>query len=389
MIRDRIVSFERVKARDLKANPSNWRTHPRMQSGVLKGVLADVGYADALIARRVGEELILIDGHLRKSLDPDQTVPVLVVDLDADEADRLLAVLDPIAGLAGADPGALSALLDRIQTTDEAIEDLLERLRRSLPAERKPRPGHDLAEAKVGTGELWRIGEHLLACKDSREPAAFAGLGSFDLMITDPPYGVDYVGKTLDALRIPGDRPSELAQLLDAVFANAANVLKPGAPVYVFAPSGKQLVEFLGAFSRHFSLRQILVWAKGRIVLGHGDYHYAHELVIYGNAAGKRRRRGGLGWYGGDAKSSVLTYPSPLASPDHPTPKPVELVKELISNSSRRNARVLDPFAGSGSTLVAAAQSNRSSAGIELSARYASVALSRLQEETGQAASHG
>lgn len=389
MIRDRIVSLERVKASDLKTNPSNWRTHPRLQSGVLKGVLADIGYADALIARRVGPDLVLIDGHLRKSLDPDQTVPVLVVDLDEDEADMLLGVLDPIAGLAGADPGALSALLDRIKTTDEAIEDLLERLRRSLPAERKPRPRGDLEQAKVRTGELWRIGEHLLACRDSREPEAFAGLGSFDLMITDPPYGVDYVGKTVDSLRIPGDCSSGLAELLDAAFANAADVLKPGAPVYVFAPSGRQLVEFLDCFSRHFSLHQILVWAKGRIVLGHGDYHYAHELVIYGNAAGKTRRRGGLGWYGGDSKSSVLSYPSPLASPDHPTPKPVELLKELILNSSRRKARVLDPFAGSGSTLVAAAQSNRAGAGIELSEGYASVALTRLQEETGQAAIHG
>src|SRR5438477_8835640 len=107
-IRDRIVNLERVRAADLKPNPKNWRRHPGPQRAALRALLADIGYADALLARRTADgSLELVDGHLRRSLTPEALVPVLVLDLDEAEADLLLATLGPLASLAEPDPRSL------------------------------------------------------------------------------------------------------------------------------------------------------------------------------------------------------------------------------------------------------------------------------------------
>ena len=103
LIRDRIVELRRVPARSLIPHPRNWRKHPKAQADALRGVLAEVGYADALIARETADGLQLIDGHLRAETTPDQEVPVLVLDVTEAEADKLLVSLDPLAALAGTD----------------------------------------------------------------------------------------------------------------------------------------------------------------------------------------------------------------------------------------------------------------------------------------------
>src|SRR5947208_1474733 len=95
-VKDRVVELRRVPARDLLPNPANWRRHPERQRAALRGILRQIGYADALLARQEGDRLRLIDGHLRQSLDPDQVVPVLVLDVDEAEADLLLTTLDPL-----------------------------------------------------------------------------------------------------------------------------------------------------------------------------------------------------------------------------------------------------------------------------------------------------
>ncbi len=128
-IRDRIKEFRRVTASSLKPNPKNWRTHPDRQKDVLKGVLAEIGYADALLARELPDgSLELIDGHLRAETTPDKQVPVLVLDLDEEEADKLLAVLDPLATLAGKDDELLASLVDSIETDNAAMQSLLAEL---------------------------------------------------------------------------------------------------------------------------------------------------------------------------------------------------------------------------------------------------------------------
>jgi len=128
-IRDRIKELRRVKASQLRPHPKNWRTHPKAQQDALRGLLAEVGYADALLVRELPDgSLQLIDGHLRAETTPDQQVPVLVLDLDEHEAAKLLALLDPLAGLAEADEDVLADLLAHVETENEALRAVLDRM---------------------------------------------------------------------------------------------------------------------------------------------------------------------------------------------------------------------------------------------------------------------
>jgi hypothetical protein len=125
-IRDRIKKLVRVKASDLRPNPKNWRTHPQGQADALKGVLAEVGIADAVIARELEDgSLMLLDGHLRTETLGDERVPVLVLDVDEAEGDKILATLDPMAALAGSDKVKLDELLREIDTGSEAVSEML------------------------------------------------------------------------------------------------------------------------------------------------------------------------------------------------------------------------------------------------------------------------
>jgi hypothetical protein len=127
-IRDRVKEFRRVHARDLIPNPKNWRTHPQAQQDALRGILAEIGYADALIARETPQGLILIDGHLRAETTPDAEVPVLILDVTEEEADKILVTLDPLAAMADSDRDALKELLATVESESQAVKDLLCRI---------------------------------------------------------------------------------------------------------------------------------------------------------------------------------------------------------------------------------------------------------------------
>ncbi len=171
-IRNRIKEFLQVPARELIPNPKNWRTHPDNQKNALKGILAEIGYADALIARRLDDgQLQLIDGHLRAETTPDQTVPVLVLDLDESEADKLLALLDPLSAMAGADAQLLDELTARMETQNDAVRNLLDTIRANaqidIPADKSPEDDDALTTPKeVEVPELFQI---LVACDDENQ----------------------------------------------------------------------------------------------------------------------------------------------------------------------------------------------------------------------------
>ncbi len=124
-IRDRVRELRRVKAGELTPNPKNWRTHPKAQADALRGILAEVGYADALLARELPDgSLMLVDGHLRAETTPDQEVPVLILDINEAEADKLLLSLDPLAALAETNAVALDALLREVDTGSEGLQQM-------------------------------------------------------------------------------------------------------------------------------------------------------------------------------------------------------------------------------------------------------------------------
>jgi len=145
-IRDRIKELRRVSASKLQPNPKNWRTHPTAQQDSLKAVLAEIGYADALLARETLEGgLMLIDGHLRAETTPDQEVPVLILDVDEAEADKLLATLDPLAAMAGADDAKLAVLLQNVKTGSAALQEMLTQLAADAGAVLPPDPEAETA----------------------------------------------------------------------------------------------------------------------------------------------------------------------------------------------------------------------------------------------------
>src|SRR5690348_5005494 len=203
-IRDRVKSFSRVKASAIRPSPHNWRTHPKAQANALKGLLAELGFAGAVLARELPDgNLEAIDGHLRLDTMGDREVPVLITDLDAAEAKKLLAVFDPIGAMAEADTAKLDALLKDVSTDNEALRNLLDGLAHDNGlAVVEPGAGGDEFDAtpeatgptRTKAGELWVIsGKHRLLvgdCTDAGNVARLMGGEKAGLCNTDPPYGV-------------------------------------------------------------------------------------------------------------------------------------------------------------------------------------------------------
>jgi len=240
------------------------------------------------------------------------------------------------------------------------------------------------ASWKTCRGQVWTIPSntrrgvvHRLLCGDSTDPAdvgRLVGDGKAKWLWTDPPYGVEYEGRTKDALTIQNDGAEGLPGLLKTAFAHANNILADGSPIYVAHPAGALSLEFGKAFlEAGWHWHQTLVWLKDTMVLGHSDYHYRHEPLLYGWKAGKTRS-----WYGGRDQVSIFEIPRPKASELHPTMKPPELVAHCLRNSSRVADVGYEPFSGSGTTLVACEQTGRGCLGMELDPKYVAVALERL-----------
>lgn len=155
-IRDRIKEFRRVKASELMPSPKNWRTHPKEQKEALQGLLAEIGFANAVLARETPHGLMLIDGHLRTETMGESEIPVLILDVNEDEANKLLLTVDPLAAMAEADAVALDGLMREVQTSNEAVANMLE----SLAEKHKIIDTSDKANDKKDDGD----GSGVLVC---------------------------------------------------------------------------------------------------------------------------------------------------------------------------------------------------------------------------------
>jgi DNA modification methylase len=404
-IRDRIKELRRVKASELVPNPKNWRRHPKEQAAALKGLLAEVGYADALLARELADgRLILIDGHLRAETTKKAIVPVLVLDVTEAEADKLLLTLDPLAAMALSDQEQVKALLEVVRTDSQAVGALLERVAGQEAWQAVNGPGEIVdpraasdrtaeLKAKWATerGQLWQIGEHRIVCADCRDQAAVGRLWgdnaqSLRMIWTDPPYGVDYAAKNAylnradrgNRIQVPIENDKLTAGETGFLFKSALGVAKgwarSGASLYATVPSGPLLVYFIQAFTAAgFTFRAQLTWVKQQFVIGMADYHHRYEPILYGWLPD------GAHYFIDDRRQDdVFEVDKPHVSDLHPTTKPVELIARMIRNSSREGELVYDPFCGSGSTLLAAHQLGRIGYGVEIDPGYLAVTLERL-----------
>lgn len=199
-----------------------------------------------------------------------------------------------------------------------------------------------------------------------------------DLLITDPPYNVDYEGGTNDALSIQNDNMSEneFIAFLKAAFQNADNHMKAGAAFYIWHASRTQK-QFEETMS--WTIRQQLIWVKSSIVLGRQDYQWKHEPCFYGWKEGASHK-----WYSDRSQTTILEFDKPNRNAEHPTMKPVELFAYQIQNSTKQGDTILDLFGGSGTSLIAAEQTNRRCRMLELDEKYADVIVKRYKALTGQ-----
>ena len=394
-IRDRIKELRRVPANELRPNPNNWRTHPEKQLNAIRGVLAEVGFAGAELARELEDgTLELIDGHARAEVAGTAEVPVLVLDVNEAEANKILATFDPIGAMADSDAAKLDAVLRDVETANEDLSQMIADLANEaglyiddfaseIEEDEVPEPP---ADPITKPGDLWVLGRHRLLCGDSTKEQDVKSLmdgNKADLWLTDPLYNVAYTGKTSDALTIQNDSMSDdnFRKFLRSCFAHSFEVLKPGASFYIWHADSEGY-NFRGAVHEcEQTVRQCLIWAKNTMVMGRQDYQWKHEPCLYGWKKGASH-----GWYSDRKQTTLLEFERPTRSSEHPTMKPVTLFSYQIGNSTAPQGLVYDSFLGSGTTLIAAEQLGRTCYGMELSPQYCDVIVERWQNLTGEKA---
>jgi DNA modification methylase len=418
MIRDRIRELRRVSAKELLANPKNWRRHPKAQADALRGLLTEIGYADALLARELPDgQLMLIDGHLRKDTTPDAMLPVLVLDVNAEEADKLLLTLDPLASLAESDAERIGALLQTVRTDSAAVEELFrrtagDRLWNLIHPQAEPPALIDQAgelQKKWSTeaGQLWRIGDHRLLCGDATKAEDVSRLMGSEraiLFATDPPYAVGYTG---------GSHPQSWGnkgaankdkdwsgQYVEAKNADVKNTEEAGIELYrgfIKTALESAIVRNAAWYLWHASKRhsmvekvwtefgafvhQQLIWVKSRPVLTYSTYLWQHEPCLFGWVKGEKPKtlRSQIGATAGEFPTTVWEVPSSEVETDaHPTSKPCRLFSLPIEMHTERGDICYEPFSGSGSQLVAAQQTGRRCYALEKSPPFVAVALERM-----------
>lgn len=358
----------------------------------LKRSIEQFGYVEPVIWNKVTGRVVGGHQRLKVLIDMGITeVECVVVELLEDKEKALNIALNKISGewdkdklalliadLQGADFDVSLTGFDPAELDDlfkDSIKDGIHDDDFDVDAELKEPPITKL-------GDVWILGRHRLVCGDSTKTDTFDLLmagAKANLVITDPPYNVNYEGS---AGKIKNDNMANDAFyhfLLDA-FINTEAVMADDASIYVFHADTEGL-NFRRAFSdAGFYLSGCCIWKKQSLVLGRSPYQWQHEPVLYGwKKAGKHQ------WYTGRKETTIWEFDKPKKNGDHPTMKPIPLLAYPIMNSSMSNTLVLDPFGGSGSTLIACEQSDRSCYTIELDEKFCDVIVKRYIEQVGSA----
>ena len=238
--------------------------------------------------------------------------------------------------------------------------------------------------ARTKPGEIYQLGKHRLMCGSSTDPEqviTLMGGKTADMLLTDPPYGVEYVGGTgmmIENDNLAGD---EFLQFLKDAFNAADQVMRPGAAFYIWHADSNGAI-FRNACSMvGWQVRQCLIWVKNTIVMGRQDYQWKHEPCLYGWKAGAAHD-----WENDRKQTTVLEYDKPLKSELHPTMKPIPLFDYQMRNNTKAGNAVLDLFAGSGTTIIAAEQNGRRAYCMELDPKYCDVIIDRWEKFTGKKA---
>jgi DNA modification methylase len=405
--KNRIVGYGEEPPDQLLANEKNWRIHPKTQQEALKGALSKVGIVqNVIVNRRSGK---MIDGHLRVQMaisENQPTVPITYVDLSDEEEALVLATIDPVTGLAGTDQELLDSLITDIRLSDlgmdlgTGLNDLLNSLSPdpSLAAVEGEDDVPELPSEPVSRmGDLWLLGDHRLLCGDCTDSATVSRLLQSSqplIMITDPPYGIELDSEWRDRAGLNGHGPAEASYMKHRTEGHTNTSISSDTRAdwsEAFALVGSLEVAYVwhaSKFTREvldgllrigFLHHQQIIWNKGRTVLTRTHYWFQHEPCWY-------VRKKNAPWFGKPGENSTIwDSPSPkfiMGSSneekfDHPTQKPVELMRRPILNHTKRADVVYDPFLGSGTTLAAAEVTGRICYGIEIDPRYVDVICQR------------
>ena len=369
---------------------NNARTHSAEQINKLRASLREFGFINPVIIDR---EFNVIAGHGRiaaAKAEGISKVPCVFADHLTEAQKKAYILADNRMALdAGWDEEMLKVEIEALQAEDIDISltGFDEKELASLFDTDTDAQEDDFdVDAELGkpcvtqSGDIWTLGKHTLVCGDSTKEDTYAALmdgRKANLVITDPPYNVNYEG-TAGKIKNDNMAADKFYQFLFDAFSNMANVMADDASIYVFHADTEGL-NFRKAFAdAGFYLSGCCIWKKQSLVLGRSPYQWQHEPVLYG-----WKKKGKHQWYTGRKESTIWEFDKPKRNGDHPTMKPVPLLAYPIRNSSMANSVVLDPFGGSGSTLIACEQTDRICLTIELDEKFCDVIVKRYIEQVG------
>ena len=241
-------------------------------------------------------------------------------------------------------------------------------------------------EPRSKSMQIYQLGRHRLMCGDSTkldDVQKLMGEVRADMLLTDPPYNVSYEGKTKDALTIKNDSMGndEFREFLVSAFKAADSVMKPGSVFYIWHAESEGY-NFRGAcFDIGWKVRQCLIWQKNSLVMGRQDYQWKHEPCLYGWKDGASHL-----WASDRKQTTILNFDKPIRNDKHPTMKPIPLFDYQIKNNTKGGDVVLDLFGGSGTTIMACEQNERSAYVMEFDPKYVDVIIDRWEQFTGEKA---
>jgi DNA modification methylase len=388
------MEWKKLAIDDLK--PASYNPRKKLKAGdseyeKIKNSIQEFGYVEPII---VNYDMTVIGGHQRitvlKDLGYTEVDCVMVHIEDESKVKALNVALNKITGawneelladllvdlqkedfnldLTGFEPPEVEQLFSKIHNKDikEDDFDVDEELR-------KP--------TKAKLGDLWLIGRHRVVCGDSTLPETYTKImdgKKANLVVTDPPYNVD-VEETAGKIQNDNMSDKDFYNFLFAAFVNIEQCMEQDASIYVFHADTQGLT-FRRAFTdAGFYLSGCCIWKKNALVLGRSPYQWQHEPCLFGwKIKGKHQ------WYSDRKQTTIWEYDRPKASKEHPTMKPIALMAYPIQNSSMSNCIVLDPFLGSGSTLIACEETGRICYGAEMDEKFMDVIVSRYMEATGK-----
>lgn len=356
----------------------------------IKNSILEFGYVEPII---VNYDMTVIGGHQRLTVLKDlgyKEVQCVVVEIkDETKVKALNIALNKITGVWNEQ--LLADLISDLQKSNFNVDFTgfeppeIEQLFSKVHNKEIKEDDFDVDEALKKPliskkGDLWLLGRHRIYCGDSTIPESYIILmdgKKANIVVTDPPYNVN-VEESAGKIKNDNMSDGDFYKFLFAAFVNIEQTMESDASIYVFH-ADTQGLNFRKAFTdAGFYLSGCCIWKKNSLVLGRSPYQWQHEPCLFGWKRGGRHQ-----WYSDRKQTTIWEYDRPRVSKEHPTMKPVALMAYPIKNSSMSNCIVLDPFLGSGSTVIAAEQAERICYGIELDEKFVDVIVKRYVEQVG------